>query len=214
MDMSPEQYARCAFDVTAIKQEPDMSPEQYARCAFDVAAIKQEPEMAAGQHTCSICDSITIKQEPVEADAQVSPKQEVEYISVKEEPLGLQEWEMPECHSSAQDPLSFTKEECSLSEDYIGPITYNIDKTENEEDEEEAASEDDGQECSLSEDYIGPITYNIDKTENEEDEEEAASEDDWQEFKNEIESISSEPEREKLRSGSYDSFPEIQSAVP
>ncbi|XP_049943463.1 gastrula zinc finger protein XlCGF52.1-like isoform X3 [Schistocerca serialis cubense] len=130
----------------------DMAPEQHASSAFDVMmAIKQEPEMASGQHTSSICDSVTIKQEPVsninvEADTQVSPKQEVEYISVKEEPPGLQEWEVPECHSSAQDPLSFTKEECSPSEDYLGPVTYNIVKTENEEDEEEAASEDDGQE--------------------------------------------------------------------
>ncbi|XP_046981725.1 uncharacterized protein LOC124550954 [Schistocerca americana] len=55
---------------------------------------------------------------------------------------------MPDGHDSPQDPLSIAKEESSSSEDFLGPGTYNIDKTENEEDEEEPVCEEDGQELS------------------------------------------------------------------
>ncbi|XP_049841032.1 zinc finger protein 544-like isoform X1 [Schistocerca gregaria] len=47
----------------------------------------------------------------------------------------LVEWEVPDCHSSTQNPLSTDKEECSTSEDFLEPGTFSIVKTEDEEDE-------------------------------------------------------------------------------
>ncbi|XP_049841442.1 zinc finger protein 454-like [Schistocerca gregaria] len=65
--------------------------------------------MAPEQHATSVCDGLTIKQEPVEAEPHMTPKREIEYVSVKEAAPWLHEWEEPDDLDSAQDPLSIAK---------------------------------------------------------------------------------------------------------
>ncbi|XP_049943829.1 zinc finger protein 629-like isoform X3 [Schistocerca serialis cubense] len=120
-------------------------------------------KMASVKHKSSVHCATVIKQEPVEDDPLASPKQEMEYISVKEE---TPEWEVPDGHNSMQDPLSIVKEfqECSSSEDFLGPSTHSIEEEEEEEEDDDEKDED------------------------------AVCEDDFEELKHEVESGGSEPE--------------------
>ncbi|XP_046982259.1 uncharacterized protein LOC124551294 isoform X3 [Schistocerca americana] len=108
--------------------------------------------------------------EMVETDPLVSVKQEIEYVCVKQESPDVQEWEVPDDWNDAQDPLSIDKEECPSSEDHLTSSTFNIVKTENEDNEGHTGSNDDGEDYS-SENFIGCSTFNIEKTEDEENEE-------------------------------------------
>ncbi|XP_046981915.1 zinc finger protein 271-like isoform X1 [Schistocerca americana] len=94
---------------------------------------------AQGEHRSSVCGVTVVKHEPVEAVPLTFPKQEMELLSVKEEPL---DWEVPDGHVNTQEPLNAVKEACSPSDDCLGPRTLNTGKTEDDEDEE-AMSEDD-----------------------------------------------------------------------
>ncbi|XP_049768982.1 peroxynitrite isomerase THAP4-like isoform X6 [Schistocerca cancellata] len=93
---------------------------------------------AQGEHRSPVCGVTVIKHEPV-AVPLTFPKQEMELLSVKEEPL---DWEVPDGHVSTQDPLNIVKEACSPSDDCLGPRPLDTGKTEDDEDEE-AMSEDD-----------------------------------------------------------------------
>ncbi|XP_049795549.1 uncharacterized protein LOC126210368 isoform X7 [Schistocerca nitens] len=108
--------------------------------------------------------------EMVETDPLLSVKQEIEYVCVKQESPDVQEWEVPDDWNDAQDPLSIDKEECLSSEDHLTSSTFNIVKTENEDNEGHTGSNDDGEDYS-SESFIGCSTFNIEKTEDEENEE-------------------------------------------
>ncbi|XP_047099721.1 uncharacterized protein LOC124717077 isoform X4 [Schistocerca piceifrons] len=94
---------------------------------------------AQGEHRSSVCGVTVVKHESVEAVPLTFPKQEMELLSVKEEPL---DWEVPDGHVSTQEPLNVVKEACSPSDDCLGPRTLNTRKTEDDKDEE-AMSEDD-----------------------------------------------------------------------
>ncbi|XP_049769145.1 zinc finger protein 271-like isoform X2 [Schistocerca cancellata] len=81
--------------------------------------------------------------EMVETDPLVSVKQEIEYVCVKQESLDVQEWEVPDDRNNAQDPLSIDKEECPSPEDHLMSSTFNIVKTEYEDDEGHTGSNND-----------------------------------------------------------------------
>ncbi|XP_049769147.1 uncharacterized protein LOC126106799 isoform X4 [Schistocerca cancellata] len=108
--------------------------------------------------------------EMVETDPLVSVKQEIEYVCVKQESLDVQEWEVPDDRNNAQDPLSIDKEECPSPEDHLMSSTFNIVKTEYEDDEGHTGSNNDREDYS-PENFIGCSTLNIEKTEDEENEE-------------------------------------------
>ncbi|XP_047099600.1 uncharacterized protein LOC124717006 isoform X11 [Schistocerca piceifrons] len=169
---------------------------------------------APARHESFFCDTTFIKQEPVEAEPHTSPKQEIEYISVKEETLVeapkqeieyisvkeetpcLRDWEVPDGHDSVRDPLSVDKKENSPSEDFPTSSTLNIEKTEDEEEEEKAMSKDSGEECSSSEEFLERSVFHVEKTEDEEGDE-AASEGDFEELEHGVESTSSDSEPER-----------------
>ncbi|XP_046981933.1 zinc finger and SCAN domain-containing protein 12-like isoform X7 [Schistocerca americana] len=131
-------------------------------------------KMASVKHKSSVHGATVIKQEPVEADPLASPKQEMEYISVKEEtpveadPLASPKQEMEYVSVKEETPF----QECSSSEDFLGPSTHSIEEEEEEEEEEE--DDDEKDEDAVCED--------------------AVCEDDFEELKHEVESGGSEPE--------------------
>ncbi|XP_049841907.1 zinc finger protein 701-like isoform X4 [Schistocerca gregaria] len=127
--------------------------------------------------------------EMVETDPLVSVKQEIEYVCVEQESPDVQQWEVPNDWNDVQDPLSIDKEECPSSEDHLMSSTFNIVKTEYEDDEGHTGRNDGGEDYS-SENFIRCSTFNIEKTEGKEDEE-AVREDHMEELKHEVESTSS-----------------------
>ncbi|XP_047100021.1 RNA-directed DNA methylation 4-like isoform X6 [Schistocerca piceifrons] len=113
-------------------------------------------KMASLKHKSSVHCATVIKQEPVEADPLASPKQEMEYVSVKEE---TPEWEVPDGHNSMQDPLSIVKEECS--EDFLGPSTHSIVE---EEEEEEDDDDDEKDEDAVCEDDFEELKHEVESS--------------------------------------------------
>ncbi|XP_049795902.1 glutamic acid-rich protein-like isoform X5 [Schistocerca nitens] len=173
------------------------TPARHESFFCDTTFIKQEP-VEAEPHTSpkQEIEYISVKEEAlVEAEPHTSPKQEIEYISVKEETLCLRDWEVPEGHDSVRDPLSVNKKENSPSEDFRTSSTLNIEKTEDEEEEEKAMSKDSGEECSSSEEFLERSVFHAEKTEDEEGDQ-AVSEDDFEELKHGVESTSSDSEPE------------------
>lgn len=75
----------------------------------------------------------TVTLEMVEAVPLGSAKHEIEYVCVKEETV---EHGVPHGHDDVEDPLSVKNEELASSEDFLEPRVFNIEKTEDEEDEE------------------------------------------------------------------------------
>ncbi|XP_049768832.1 uncharacterized protein LOC126106537 isoform X6 [Schistocerca cancellata] len=177
------------------------APARHESFFCDTTFIKQEP-VEAEPHTSpkQEIEYVSVKEETlVEAELHTSPKQEIEYISVKEETPCLRDWEVPDGHDSVRDPLSVDKKENSPSEDFPTSSTLNIEKTEDEEEEEKAMTKDSGEECSSSEEFLEPSVFHVEKTEDEEGDE-SVSEDDFEELKHGVESTSShsEPERFQL----------------
>ncbi|XP_049768829.1 uncharacterized protein LOC126106537 isoform X3 [Schistocerca cancellata] len=180
------------------------APARHESFFCDTTFIKQEP-VEAEPHTSpkQEIEYVSVKEETlVEAELHTSPKQEIEYISVKEETPCLRDWEVPDGHDSVRDPLSVDKKENSPSEDFPTSSTLNIEKTEDEEEEEKAMTKDSGEECSSSEEFLEPSVFHVEKTEDEEGDE-SVSEDDFEELKHGVESTSShsEPERCQRDSG-------------
>ncbi|XP_049795848.1 uncharacterized protein LOC126210602 isoform X6 [Schistocerca nitens] len=75
----------------------------------------------------------------VEADPLPFPKQEIEYIPIKEE---TPEWDMPDDHDSIRDPLSIIKEECSSSEDFLSSRALSIKEEEDRKDKDTMREDD------------------------------------------------------------------------
>ncbi|XP_047100019.1 zinc finger and SCAN domain-containing protein 31-like isoform X4 [Schistocerca piceifrons] len=93
-------------------------------------------KMASLKHKSSVHCATVIKQEPVEADPLASPKQEMEYVSVKEE--------TPEC-----------------SEDFLGPSTHSIVE---EEEEEEDDDDDEKDEDAVCEDDFEELKHEVESS--------------------------------------------------
>ncbi|XP_049841314.1 uncharacterized protein LOC126291704 isoform X16 [Schistocerca gregaria] len=121
-----------------------MSGENLQPCRESNLSQLAWENMASGICRSSVCGATLIKQEPVDVNPLASPKQEMEYVSAKEE---TPEWDVPDDHNSMHDPQSITKEECSSSEDFLSPSAPSIE--DDDEEDEDAMSEDDFQTVSM-----------------------------------------------------------------